>query len=164
MNHAGSQLTFEKGKGGGAGITEKRDPRGVTTDLWEGGGVRGRNNRKTWPTRGHNWPFRCLDYDSEAIKDSCLWCYLLMAALPIVCLHIHWSVSTLRTSFDETVRQNVFPGNAWTFIWWNWHNAMLELLRHGYRVILKSKCASIDDTRSKFEMIWSNFSPFPYQR
>ena len=33
MTHAGSQLTFEKGEGCGAGITEKRDPRGVTTDL-----------------------------------------------------------------------------------------------------------------------------------
>ena len=33
VTYAGSQLTFEKGEGCGAGITEKRDPRGVTTDL-----------------------------------------------------------------------------------------------------------------------------------
>lgn len=31
-NH-GSQLTFEMGEGGGAGIMEKRFSRGVTTDL-----------------------------------------------------------------------------------------------------------------------------------
>ena len=33
VTHAGSQMTFEMGEGGGAGITEKRYPRGVTTDL-----------------------------------------------------------------------------------------------------------------------------------
>ena len=55
MTNAGSQLTWEEG---GAGITEKRDQHGVTTDL---GGGRGRNNGKTLPTRGHNRPFRCLD-------------------------------------------------------------------------------------------------------
>ena len=35
-----------------------RDIRGVTTDLhdteWE-------SDHFSWPTRGHNWPFRCLD-------------------------------------------------------------------------------------------------------
>ena len=35
--------------------------RGVTTDLWDGGGGRGRNNGKTLLTRGHNWSFSCLD-------------------------------------------------------------------------------------------------------
>ena len=33
VTHAGSQLTSEMGEGCGAGITEKCDPRGVTTDL-----------------------------------------------------------------------------------------------------------------------------------
>ena len=45
MTHTGSQLTFEKGEGGGEGITEKRDPRGVTTDL---GGAQGRNKQKRY--------------------------------------------------------------------------------------------------------------------
>ena len=31
--NAGSQLTFQMGEDGGAGITEKRHQRGVTTDL-----------------------------------------------------------------------------------------------------------------------------------
>ena len=42
-------------------ITEKSDTCGVTTDLWDGRGGQGRNNGKTLRTRGHNWPFRCLD-------------------------------------------------------------------------------------------------------
>ena len=33
VTDAGSQLTFEIGEGGRAGITEKRYPRGVKTDL-----------------------------------------------------------------------------------------------------------------------------------
>ena len=33
VTDAGSQLTFEMGEGGGAGITEKRYSRGVTTHL-----------------------------------------------------------------------------------------------------------------------------------
>ena len=45
-------------------LMEKSDPRGVTTDLWEGGGGRGRNNGKTLLTRGHIWNFRCLDISS----------------------------------------------------------------------------------------------------
>ena len=58
---------------------EKRYYRGVTTDLGGGRGrnnrktlptrghnrPRGRNNGKTLPTRGHNRPFRCLDSDND---------------------------------------------------------------------------------------------------
>ena len=55
VTNTGSQLTFmtqnEK-------VIIFRDPRGVTTDLhnteWE-------SDDFLWPTRGHNWPFRCLD-------------------------------------------------------------------------------------------------------
>ena len=46
------------GAGGGAGITEKRHSRRVTTNLYDGGGGRGRNNGKTLLTRGHNCPLR----------------------------------------------------------------------------------------------------------
>ena len=38
------------------------DRRRVTTDLWDGGGGRGRNKGKTSLTRGHKWPFRRLEY------------------------------------------------------------------------------------------------------
>ena len=55
VTNAGSQLTFmtqnEK-------VMIFRDQRGATTDLhdteWE-------SDHFSWPTRGHNWPFRCLD-------------------------------------------------------------------------------------------------------
>ena len=47
---------------GGAGITEKRHVGGVTTDIWDGGGGgAGITEKRDWHTRGHNWPFRCLD-------------------------------------------------------------------------------------------------------
>ena len=61
-----------KNQGGRAGITEKRYLRGVTTDLWDRGGGQGRNNGKTLLTRGHNWPFRGLDFANETNGDSYL--------------------------------------------------------------------------------------------
>ena len=56
VTYAGSQLTFmtqhEK-------VIIFRDLRGVTTELhdtaWE-------SDHFSWLTRGHNWPFRCLDF------------------------------------------------------------------------------------------------------
>ena len=37
----------------------------------------GRNNTKTWHTRGHNWPFRCLDW-SHVPSPKFLECASLM--------------------------------------------------------------------------------------
>ena len=77
-NH-GSQLAFEMREGGRAGITEKRYSRRVTTDLWDGGGGRDRNNGKTLLTRGHNWRFRCLD--STKLSAFNPWCQIVLKSL-----------------------------------------------------------------------------------
>ena len=52
--------------------------RGVTTDLWDGGGGRGRNNGKTSLTRGHNWPFRCLDKMPVSIANALVFPLLMI--------------------------------------------------------------------------------------
>ena len=73
ITHAGSKLTFmtqdEK-------VIIFRYPRGVTTDLYDKGWE---SDHFSLHTRGHNWPFRCLDFYLNSFRKRRPFCAVSFA-------------------------------------------------------------------------------------
>ena len=157
---------------------EKRHPRGVTTDLWDGGGGRGRNNGKTSPTRGHNWPFRCLDCSNCSIisywqdkatfrsnTKCCLrsseeryfyWTYLHSSIYACKTFHFSW-LKTISNS--HTAEWIIYQYMIEPFFWNLTRPSKLTFtLEESQEKKWRTDSGSTDNLHLRIVVVWSNNS------